>query len=80
VFTVVPGAVIQGTTIPNKSVSVSTEVTVQDLSFTYEQTTTANENGQYAIRVAQPGTYQMPNGSVHVNASAVRNGSTVSAA
>lgn len=78
VFTVVPGAVIKGTTAPNATVTASTDVAVQDISFTYARTGTANAKGEYAIRVAQPGTYHVGNTSVAVNVSAVRKGLSVS--
>ncbi|SHH68118.1 STT3 domain-containing protein [Halobaculum gomorrense] len=77
VFTLVPGAVLQGTATPNATVTVETTVEIEGASFTYTRQTTAQPSGTYTLRVAYPGTYRVPNGTVTVNESAVRNGTTV---
>jgi dolichyl-diphosphooligosaccharide--protein glycosyltransferase len=78
-FAVVPGAVIQGTTQPNASVTVHTTVTVDSTTFQYTRETTATTNGSFAVRVAYPGAYRVGNQSVTVTDSAVHTGDTVSA-
>ncbi|MFC6787117.1 STT3 domain-containing protein [Halobaculum halobium] len=77
VFTLVPGAVIRGTATPNATVTAETTVEVEGASFTYTRQTTANPNGAYTLRVAQPGKYSVPNGTVAVNESVVNNGTTI---
>jgi len=56
-FAVVPGGTIQGTAAPNATVSVATTVAVSDREIAYERRTTANQNGEFTVTVASPGTY-----------------------
>lgn len=77
VFTIVPGAVIQGTTEMNMSVTASTTVDVGSIEFSYERTTESNADGRYAIRVAQPGTYSVGNTTVSINETNVQTGASI---
>jgi dolichyl-diphosphooligosaccharide--protein glycosyltransferase len=77
-FVVVPGAAIATTADPGENVTASTDVTIAGESFTYERTTTANETGQVAIRVAYPGEYEVGSETVQVRESDVLNGTEVS--
>lgn len=79
VFRLVKGAVITGTAEPNATVEVQTRVEIGDSSFTYIRQTTANAEGNFAVRVAHPGTYTVQDGTVHVSDSDVKNGTSVSA-
>ncbi|QLG61101.1 hypothetical protein [Halorarum salinum] len=79
VFELVDGAVIQGEAEPNETVTVRTDVELENFSFTYVRETTADANGTYSVRVAHPGEYQLGNESVSVPESAVENGTTVTA-
>ncbi|WP_435063668.1 STT3 domain-containing protein [Halobaculum sp. EA56] len=79
VFTLVPGATVRGTAAPNATVTVETTVEVAGASFTYTRQARTDANGTYAVRVAHPGTYRLPNGTVTVPESAVTNGTTVNA-
>ncbi|EMA00821.1 dolichyl-diphosphooligosaccharide--protein glycosyltransferase [Haloarcula vallismortis] len=56
-FAVVSGATIQGNAAPDSTVSVATTVAVSDREVDYERQTTANQDGEFAITVANPGTY-----------------------
>ena len=56
-FAVVPGGTVRGTAAPNSTVSVATTVAVSDREFPYERQTTANQNGEFAVTVPNPGTY-----------------------
>lgn len=77
VFTVVPGAVIQGSAPSNETVTARTNVEVGEIAFTYERSGEPTSDGRYSIRVAQPGTYAVANDTVRVNTSAVRSGSVI---
>ena len=56
-FAVVPGGTIQGTAAPNSTVSVTVTVAVSGREVTYERQTIANQNGEFAVTVPNPGTY-----------------------
>ena len=56
-FAVVPGGTIQGTAAPNSTVSVAATVEVSDREIPYERQTTANQNGEFTVTVANPGVY-----------------------
>jgi len=81
VFGVVPGANLTGQAPPNATVTVRTNVTIPGASFTYERQTTADETGNYSVRVANPGTYTISagneTGESTVSTAAVRNGTRV---
>ena len=77
VFTVVDGAVLEGETAANATVTVRTSVELESYSFEYVRETTANENGTYRVRVAHPGTYAVGEQQVDVPGDAVTNGTTV---
>jgi len=76
-FAVVPGASINTTAAPGTELTVSTEVTVDGKSFTYERTGVAGEDGAVSIRVAYPGEYTLGDGTVTVEDRAVLQGTTV---
>lgn len=80
-FLVVPGATIRGSGPANTTVDATTDVDIPGTSFTYERRAATNATGAYAVRVAQPGSYDVPtaNGTVTVAVpeSAVMNGATV---
>lgn len=77
VFTVVPGAVLEGMAEPNQSIVARTTVDLKSGSFEYASRTTSTANGSFRLRVAQPGTYNVGDGSVRVSDSAVENGSVI---
>lgn len=64
IYQLVPGAVIDGTTDPNEELLVRTEVELDSGSFTYIRRTTANETGDYAVRVGYPGEYETSDGEM----------------
>lgn len=80
-YQVVPGANLTGQAAPNETVTMRTNVTIPGASFTYERQTTADANGNFALRVANPGTYTITAGNetteATVSAEAVRNGTRV---
>jgi dolichyl-diphosphooligosaccharide--protein glycosyltransferase len=83
-FLVVPGATIRGSGPADTTADVTTDVDIPGTSFTYERQAATNATGAYAVRVAQPGTYDVPtaNGTttVTVPEAAVMNGTTVAVA
>ncbi|WP_436344530.1 MFS transporter [Natronorubrum sp. FCH18a] len=76
-FVVVPGATIETTAEPNETVTVSTSVSVDGESFTYERAVTVGEDGRLAVTVPYAGTYSVGDDSVDVTESAVLEGETV---
>jgi len=83
VFSVVPGATIEGTAESNATVTVETNVEIPNAEFDYVRETTANASGDWSLRVANPGTYTVSgggvNGTVEVTKAAVRSGEQVAA-
>jgi len=83
-FALVPGATITGTASPNASVTATTTVSLPNGEFEYVRRTRAGADGTYELRVANPGNYTVQGGdaatTVPVNESAVRNGTTLTAA
>jgi dolichyl-diphosphooligosaccharide--protein glycosyltransferase len=77
IFTIVDGAVLEGETTANATVTVRTTVELESYSFEYVRQTTADANGTYRVRVAHPGTYAIGEQRVDVPVDAVRNGTTV---
>lgn len=80
VFERVPGAVITGTAEPGAEVAVATSINprgIQELD--YLRLTTADENGNYEVRVAYAGTYRTSTNAtaVEVTDADVENGNTV---
>ncbi|QLH81255.1 laminin G [Halosimplex pelagicum] len=78
VFTLVPGATLTGQAAANESFVVETAVDVPGAEFTYRHLVTAGPDGQYAVTVPYPGSYEIGNHSVSVSATAVREGENVS--
>jgi len=80
-YQVVPGANLTGQTAPNATVTVRANVMIPGASFTYERQTTADANGNYSVRVANPGTYVVRTDNetreTTVTAESVRNGTRV---
>jgi len=76
-FAVVEGAVIETSLDQSGAVTASTEVTVDDVSFTYERTGIADENGTASIRVAYPGEYDVGGETVTVSEKDVLDGNRV---
>lgn len=78
-FVVVPGATITAAGEPGESVNVSTEVSVNTASFTYERETTVGDNGQAEVVVPYAGTYSIGSQSVEVTKTDVLEGEGVEA-
>jgi dolichyl-diphosphooligosaccharide--protein glycosyltransferase len=57
VFTLVPGARLEGSGSPNATVNAETTVDLPGRTFTYERRDETNSTGEFAFRVAHPGTY-----------------------
>jgi dolichyl-diphosphooligosaccharide--protein glycosyltransferase len=57
VFTLVPGARLEGPGSPNATVNAETTVDLPGRTFTYERRDETNSTGEFAFRVAHPGTY-----------------------
>lgn len=76
-FAVVPGAVVSVTGEPGEKVAVESDVTVSDHRFTYRRTGVVDEDGQVALRVPYPGTYDVNGDALEVTPEAVDSGETV---
>jgi dolichyl-diphosphooligosaccharide--protein glycosyltransferase len=76
-FALVNGAVIRGQAEANATITASTEVELPGATFRYERRTVTDGSGNYSVRVAHPGVYDLGNRTVTVPEDAVRNGSTV---
>jgi dolichyl-diphosphooligosaccharide--protein glycosyltransferase len=80
-FLVVPGATMTGTAAANTTVSLSTDVSIPNDEFTYDQQVKTNPDGSFSVGVAYPGTYELSTEeetwSVEVSEAAVMNGTTV---
>ncbi len=74
-FAVVPGADITGSGAPNESLLISTDVTVDGASFTYQRKVQSNANGEFTVTVPYEGTYRVGDQRVSVDKSGVLNGS-----
>ncbi|MUV85091.1 hypothetical protein GJ631_00455 [Natronomonas sp. CBA1123] len=77
---VVDGATVSGTTTPNATLTLTTNVSIEGASFTYERQTTADASGRYNVTVAYPGEYDIDGTeteSVTISERAVRSGETV---
>jgi dolichyl-diphosphooligosaccharide--protein glycosyltransferase len=79
VFTLVPGAVIQGTADQNETLTVTTSVSIEGTAFDYETRAETDANGNFGVRVPYPGEYDVGNRSVTVAESDVTEGITVDA-
>lgn len=77
-FTLTPGATIDGQTRQSGLISVTTTVSVGNDTFDYEQTVKTDENGNFSVVVPYPGEYEVNgNRRVSITESAVVNGTTV---
>ncbi|QSG01699.1 hypothetical protein [Natranaeroarchaeum sulfidigenes] len=77
-FAMVPGATIEGETGANESVTVSTEVTVDERTLEYERTVESDEDGNFAVTVPYSGEYTTGDETVTVTETDVVDGETVS--
>jgi dolichyl-diphosphooligosaccharide--protein glycosyltransferase len=82
-FLVVPGATLDGTTTPNATVTLSTNVSVPGADFAYERQVQTNATGAFSVTVANPGTYDLRTDeqewTVEVSEAGVMNGTGVAA-
>jgi dolichyl-diphosphooligosaccharide--protein glycosyltransferase len=76
-FVVVPGATITASGEPGETVNVSTEVSVDDASFSYEREVTVGDSGQIEMVVPYAGEYSVGSESVDVTETDVLNGTVV---
>lgn len=58
-FLFVPGATLTGTGPPNATVTLSTPIEIPGASFTYERQATTDAAGNFSVRLAHPGTYEV---------------------
>jgi dolichyl-diphosphooligosaccharide--protein glycosyltransferase len=77
VFTLVPGANVSGSATPNETVTVSTHVEIEGAEFDYQRQVKAGPDGNFSVRVAHPGTYEVGNRTVTVGEDAVQTGGNV---
>lgn len=79
VFSVVPGATIEGKGLSEPSVELSTTVSLapNDSSFTYTRRVGSDREGNFSVRVAHPGTYRVQDQEINVPVRAIRNGDTI---
>lgn len=77
VFSLVPGATLVGDSQPNRTVTVSTDVTVGSYSTTYERRVEIGPDGNYSVTVPYASEYRVAGESVVVTETAVQNGTTV---
>ncbi|ADD03689.1 homolog to oligosaccharyl transferase [Natrialba magadii ATCC 43099] len=76
-FAVVPGATITGSGEAGEELSLETEVSVSDETFTYERTVTVDEDGSFAVTVPYPGEYIIGDSELEVSMDDVENGEQV---
>ncbi|SEU04861.1 MFS transporter [Natrinema hispanicum] len=73
-FAVVPGATLEGTGEPGETVSISTAVSVDGESFTYERKKEVGDDGRFAVTVAYPGAYSVGDDRLEVSEEDVTKG------
>ncbi|WP_256393058.1 hypothetical protein [Natronoarchaeum rubrum] len=76
-YALVQGATINGSVTTNETMVVTTNVSVSGTSFTYDQETEIDENGQFEVVVPYPGDYTVADQQVTVTADDIENGSVV---
>jgi len=76
-FAVVPGATITAAGEPGETVNVSTEVSVDDTSFSYEHEVTIGDNEQVEVIVPYAGEYSVGSERVEITETDVLNGTVV---
>jgi dolichyl-diphosphooligosaccharide--protein glycosyltransferase len=79
VFAAVEGARIEMEGVNGETVNVSTDVSVDDRTFSYTQQDTVNDEGIIRMTVPYPGTYEIGNQTVSVPSEAVEEGHVVNA-
>lgn len=79
VFTLVPGATVEGRldVAEPTAVSLETDVSIEGASFTYERLARTDAEGAFAVTVAHPGEYRVGDRRVTVSEAAVVDGETV---
>jgi dolichyl-diphosphooligosaccharide--protein glycosyltransferase len=77
VYALVSGAELKLSGEQGSVLTLEKEVTVGDISFTYEREITVGENGTATVVVPYPGQYSIGNTSVTVSTEQVENGETV---
>ncbi|MFC7213502.1 MFS transporter [Saliphagus sp. GCM10025334] len=76
-FAMVPGATIEGTGETNGTINVSTNVSVDEESFTYVRKVQVEEGGQFEVTVPYSGQYSVGNNTVNISKKHVEDGSTI---
>lgn len=76
-FAIVSGATIEGSGEPGETVAVSTEVTVDETTFTYQREVTVGNNGRFTVVVPYAGTYRVGPDRIEVAETDVKDGLTV---
>ncbi|WP_134671806.1 STT3 domain-containing protein [Halorussus marinus] len=77
-FALVPGANLTGTGPTGETITISTDVELENTAFEYRRNVETNQNGTFAVIVPYPGTYEVGNRSIEVSEDAVENGKNVS--
>lgn len=84
-YRLVPGAIVTGPAPTNATVTVTTQVSLEDQTYTYSRRAQPGDDGRFSVRVAYPGSYTVrtdsgdERGTVTVTDAAVENGTRVSA-
>lgn len=73
----IEGAVITGTGTPNKSINVTTRVTIHDTEFTFHRRSSIDASGNFSITIPYPGEYKVGESNMYVTEDAVMNGSKI---
>lgn len=77
VFTLVPGATIHGVSPESTQISIESEVTIPNANFTYRRTAIPDEDGEFSVRVAHPGSYRIGDSTVSVSEGDIRSGASI---
>lgn len=78
VFKTVEGAMVTGQAGPGTTVEVTTDIEISGYEYTYTRQAAVDSDGEFAVRVAYPGTYTVGNRSVDVSSANVNDGESVS--
>ena len=76
-FAVVPGATIIGTGQSGETINVTTPVSIDDTSFSYNQTVTVGDDGQFAVTLPYAGVYRVGSERVTVSETDVIEGAQI---
>lgn len=77
VTTLVPGATISGTGVPNSTVTARVTVDVPGAEFVYRRTIETDHNGRFQFTTPYPGTYRVGNATVSVSEEDTLRGSRI---